>query len=1180
MSTDSTTPSTEELVARELARAVEPLVEAVEEGGDGISAFLKDAGLGEEAVGQEAEKVLSTLESGFAEPAAVLRETVLGGEPSVEDVDALLEAVAGVYQGIQELDDLQVDSLDVDALGRTLLDHLLVSYLDSYRPGVYGALSMLGIIVEDDDPGAGRLRLSEIGTAVQSPNELPKEVFGWASESEHFRAALLLTYLRDLLWSQGIAAAVEPPPADEDLDFGGPSGGESQLRVPLVSYEDRDGNRVVAGFRLVPLPGGSDALPGIAVLVYGQVASEVEEDLDGWTFNVSASGDLAGRGLSIRPDTDGALSAHFVTPEQDSGDELHVEAGISRTDSSGDGSEKPILGAPGGTGLYVGEIGAASVVDYADGNVTFGVELPTSGRLVVSPEGGFLADVLPEDFDVDFDATVGWSDQDGVYLEGGGAIEAAIPLHLDLGVATVDELYLALDPTTEDADLAAVAATSPTVELGPLTGDVKRLGLQTDVSFPAGADGNAGPLDVAVGFRPPSRIGLGVDTGPVTGSGFLEFEPDKHRYAGALDLEFSSWGLTVVGLLKTKLPGTDGFSLLLLVTGDLPQIQLGFGFVLTGIGGLAGVHRGFEEKPLGKAVRSGSLDSVLFPDDVVENADQIITDLRAIFPPKADKHVFGPMVRLAWGTPVVLQAELGVLVALPDWKISLLGKFMVDLPDEEVALIDINLAIAGTLDVPGKELSLDASLYDSRIIQWTVSGDMALRLSWGDDARFLLSLGGFHPRYTPPKGFPELDRITAQLAAPGGNPSLELTGYLAITSNTFQVGAGVALHGEFGPATVDGELSFDALFRFAPFEFVVDFFASVSVEIKGKGLGLELDGTLSGPQPYNVRGKLTIDILFISVTVTVDATFGPTGGSKELPTANVLEKVAGEIGTPANWSAQDPAGGSQYVTLRDPDADDQSDGDGQTDGEAPSDETVLAHPRGRLAVRQQVVPLGTRIEKFGNARPAHDRFELAELSVSGIDESLGGQRRLDEKFAPAKFEEMSDSEKLEAQPFQDLPAGRTVENGFVHYAGSENDDLLSWATLEYESSVIDQENERYRTTAADVGEEWTGRLDLTTGHELAEQSAVATADTRTSGPEQYANPDPELSVSVSEQRFVVAWRDTLERLDVQGNPKEGRTRVEALDRLAEYVANSDADEDELQVVGVQELAGGSGGATP
>ena len=1178
---DGEQPGTTELLARELGRTVEPIANAAEEGPEGVATFLSDAGFDEAVAGEEADKLASALDSAIAEPAGVLAKTVLADEPSIDDLPAVIEAVASVFEGLRALDDLQLQNVEVDELGKLLLDHLLVTYLRNYHRSVHSYLSLLGVVEQSGGPGAGDLDLSIFPVAAKNPAKVPKEVFNWGSAQEDFLAFVVLYYLKEAFWDLGVPASIEGPPSGQveslagvndiaDLAVESESDLDPQLRVPIISFSD-NGTRIVAGFKLVPLPAKNDALPGVAVVPFGRVGSGTEVPLGRFTFNVSGSGELGNRGFGIQPTSGGSLDTRMVNLDQGSPPaKLHGEAGLEYT-GSGDGSTT-LLGKPGGTRLDMLSAGANAVVDYKGEDVIFKMELPTAGRFVVSPSGGFLEKVLTDDVEFDFGATVGYSTKDSLYFEGGGAIEATIPMQLDLGFASISELYLAVDPTSEDSDVAIEAATSPSITLGPLAGNVKRMGVQADLSFPEGQDGNLGPVDVELGFRPPDGIGLSVDAGPVSGGGFLVFEPEKHRYAGGLELQFSSWGLKVIGLLKTKVPGTDGYSLLLLVTADLPPVQLGFGFVMTGIGGLAGVHRSFKKKPLGKAVRSGNLDSVLFPENVVENSDQIITDLRTIFPPKADRHVFGPMIRLGWGTPVIVQAELGVLVAVPSWKIALLGKFMLDLPDEEVALIDINLAVVGVLDIPNKELAIDASLYDSRLVMWTLSGDMAMRASWGDDSRFMLSVGGFHPRYSPPKGFPKLDRVKASLSPPGGNPRLEYTGYVAVTPNTFQVGAGALLHGEFGPATVHGELSFDALFNFNPFEFVVDFYAKISVTIKGKGLGLELDGTLKGPQPYRVRGKLSIDILFISVTVKVDAKFGSSGGSTELPTADVLTELADELEKPANWSVQKPEGGRHLVTLRDPNA-------GSDDNAPQGSGPLLAHPLGTMGVRQQVVPLGVPIEKYGNAKPTHQRFALSDLRVTGAGENLSGQTELREKFAPAKFEKMSDAEKLEAKAFEMLPAGRTVENGIVHYAGSDDASLLSWATLEYEASVVDEENEDYWTDLDAIDDSWDTRLDLAVSNELAEQSAVATAATRTTGEAAYRTDDTSKRIGVGDQQFVVVRRSDLRRVDFDGNPESGQTRVEARDAMRQYAAGHDVSREDLQVVGVQEIGGTGGGGS-
>jgi hypothetical protein len=449
---------------------------------------------------------------------------------------------------------------------------------------------------------------------------------------------------------------------------------------------------------------------------------------------------------------------------------------------------------------------------------------------------------------------------------------------------------------------------------------------------------------------------------------------------------------------------------------------------------------------------------------------------------------------------------------------------------------------------------------------------MAMRASWGSDSRFMLSVGGVHPKYTPPSDFPKLDRVKASLSPPGGNPRLEYTGYVAVTPNTFQVGAGALLHGTFGPATVHGELSFDALFKFNPFKFVVDFFAKLSVKIAGKGLGLELDGTLSGPQPYRVKGKLSIDIFLLSVTVSVDASFGESGGSESLPTATILPELVRELGQPANWAAQRPDTEGHLITLRDPTGKSEQQGTG-SDSEGP----LLAHPLGTLAVRQQVVPLGVTIEKYGNAKPKHDTYEITSLSITGISEDQAGPESLREKFAPAKFKQMSDSEKLQSEAFERLPAGRRVKNDFVHYAGADDASLLCWATLDYEASVIDEENPNYRTTAADVTGDWSTTLGLAYNNALAEQSAVATGETRTTGSAAYkTTPDGE-QLSVSDQAYVVVRTATMERVPFDGNPKSGQTQTEARDALETYVESHDVSADDLQVVGVQEVAGSSGG---
>ena len=104
------------------------------------------------------------------------------------------------------------------------------------------------------------------------------------------------------------------------------------------------------------------------------------------------------------------------------------------------------------------------------------------------------------------------------------------------------------------------------------------------------------------------------------------------------------------------------------------------------------------------------------------------------------------MLEVGWGTPTLITLEIGVILEFPDpVRIALLGRLHMALPDDDTALILIQIDILGTLDFGTKLLTIDGSLYDSHILVYELLGDMALRLSWGDSPDFAVSLGGFHP---------------------------------------------------------------------------------------------------------------------------------------------------------------------------------------------------------------------------------------------------------------------------------------------------------------------------------------------------------------------------------------------------------------------------------------------------
>ena len=91
----------------------------------------------------------------------------------------------------------------------------------------------------------------------------------------------------------------------------------------------------------------------------------------------------------------------------------------------------------------------------------------------------------------------------------------------------------------------------------------------------------------------------------------------------------------------------------MLITAEFAPIQLGFGFTLLGVGGLLSVNRTLDTPALMAGVKTGAVNSILFPQDIVANINRIATDIKTIFP-LAEGIIVAPMGKLGWGTPTLI----------------------------------------------------------------------------------------------------------------------------------------------------------------------------------------------------------------------------------------------------------------------------------------------------------------------------------------------------------------------------------------------------------------------------------------------------------------------------------------------------------------------------------------------
>src|SRR5262249_16688168 len=194
-------------------------------------------------------------------------------------------------------------------------------------------------------------------------------------------------------------------------------------------------------------------------------------------------------------------------------------------------------------------------------------------------------------------------------------------------------------------------------------------------------------------------------------------------------------------------------------------------------------------------------------------------------------------------------------------RIALLGQVGLFLPDPDDPVVELHVDFVASIDFDAKLLALDATLRDSRVVVFTITGDMAMRLIWGDQPNFAFAMGGFHPHFPTPPGFPALRRLTLSLGE-GDWIRLNCQTYLALTSNSLQMGARLELLVDVG-ISVHGWLGFDALVIFTPLSLEADFTAGLSIALGAISLAsATVDGTLSGPTPWRIRGEAKISILF------------------------------------------------------------------------------------------------------------------------------------------------------------------------------------------------------------------------------------------------------------------------------------------------------------------------------
>ena len=930
-----------------------------------------------------------------------------------------VSAIVELLHSVREL--LTTLVADPEALGASTIELVerivggtLAEYLTRAHPAVLALLLALGLI---DCERGWRLDPERVIGYLSGTDDL-RGLYHWGVSDEEFRWKLVYQVVFLLLSAVQVEGRLERIPMAAKSLYSPEVDLHRFASLYIAIARSRDWQSRV-GISLMPIPeqpAQTDRVAGLWVgLGLSGAANATLPIQTGWSLNFAAAVDSnqslgmlmlpsglrpaqtnasASLGVELRgaPERPWQILGEFLTVH---GAKLGFQAELAA-------AAIPTLGFSFGTTSMNGAKGVVLAIRPAEGD-------------------SFLrALVGDKPLEIGFDIDARWSMKDGLRISGGvsGAIE--LSEERQIGPLKFSRTRIAISGQAgngaDRGGLSIAGSTCIGAELGPLDARIDEMGLALIVTTCEQGDGLLGRVDVRLGFKPPKGVGFSIESETVKGGGFLSFDFDAGRYAGVLELVTPSFGLTALGILTTKIPGEPkGWSLFFALTATFnPGIQLGFGFVLTGVGGLFAVNRRLDEPAMRAAVRGGNLDSVLFPTDVVAEAPRIFATVESMFPIAKGSFVFGPMIKIGWGSPTLVEAMIGIFVSLPaPLIIALLGRVRLALPADKPILV-LNMDIAGSINFGAGTVGLDAQIHDSTLWKLELTGSMAFRARFKDQPGFLLSVGGFHPAFEPPADVGPLARMGMSLRlGKQENILVSLRSYFALTSNTLQFGAAIEVSAQILKFRIYGGAYFDALIVYRPFHFTAGMGAYFGVAWrKWELLAVRVALTLDGPGPWRARGVASFTIVGFELSFEFDETFGDKLAESE-ERAPVRAPLIAALAEPGNWGAA--AGGFDSLRLRD-----------LPPGSIDATHIVVA-PGDRLLFRQRVAPLAVTLEQMGPVEPQErGPFAVQVLKLGARMPDPGAVAEVDELFAPAAYFDMTDAERLGAPSFEPMTAGVAV----------------------------------------------------------------------------------------------------------------------------------------------------------
>ena len=91
---------------------------------------------------------------------------------------------------------------------------------------------------------------------------------------------------------------------------------------------------------------------------------------------------------------------------------------------------------------------------------------------------------------------------------------------------------------------------------------------------------------------------------------------------------------------------------------------------------------------------------------------------------------------------------------------------------------------------------------------------------------------------------------------------------------------------------------------------------------------------------------------------------------------------------------------------------------------------IRVHPLGTITVSQTVIPLKTKIEKFGNAKTSREEtYSIIGIKIEEEEQESGDIKDVEGYFAAGQYKQLTQAEQLSRASFEEMESGVKLASG-------------------------------------------------------------------------------------------------------------------------------------------------------